>query len=498
MKRNKYILCLGAIFLIAACTDILETVPKSGIVTDASFFKTTADFDAFMYGIYIDIQGGFGGGSGVDQWITTTQFISGEMRGPDELRRPVGQTMTASQGKFLDIWKVYYKISAKANQILAKLPESKIPDADKTRLEGEALFFRGFAYYSIAAAFGNAPLILEPYKGSQNLMECTPEAQIWDQVITDFTAAVPKIPTKEVWGPVNLGRVSKGTVYAYLANAYMWMEDWAKAETASNSLIALGTYSLMPDVRSVFSLTNQNNVESIWEVQYRDIPDGNVTWNGHSAGSPLPENTAPRNIGNEWAPADGWGENVGSNKLGNSFEPGDDRRAKLLVMVGEKYKGELMKDTLLIPNTITQVNSSFSTKYWYGPAPAGVGANYSFGNNVPMFRYAEFLLNYAEILFHQGKTAQAYDQINLVRNRALLPDLAESADMATFMTALMKERRAELNFEVNWWWHLIRTKTAAKFLLDEYGDVMDPNWYKWPIPQAERDQNPNLCQNPGY
>jgi hypothetical protein len=498
MKKNKYILCLGVIFLIAACTDILETTPKSGIVSDASFFKTTADFDAFMYGIYIDVQGGFGGGYGVDAWISVTQFISGEMRGPDELRRPIDQAMTASNGSFLGMWNEYYKISAKANQILAKLPDAAIPDADKTRLEGEALFFRGFAYYNIAEAFGNAPLILTPYETSQNLMECTPEAQIWDQVVADFTAALPKIPTKEQWGTSNLGRVTKGTVYAYLANTYMWREDWANAETASNSLIALGTYSLMPDLRSVFSLANQNNVESIWEVQYRDIPDGNVTWNGHTAGSVLPEDCAPRNIGNEWAPAAGWGEMVGSNKLGNSFEPGDDRRATLLKMVGDKYKGELMTDTLLIPNTITQVHSSFSTKYWYGGSPAGSGATYSFGNNVPVFRYAEFLLNYAEILFHQGKTAQAYEQMNLVRARAKLPDLPESSDMATFMTALMKERRAELNFEPNWWWHLIRTKTADEFLLAEYGDVMNPNWYKWPIPQAERDQNPNLCQNEGY
>ncbi len=63
----------------------------------------------------------------------------------------------------------------------------------------------------------------------------------------------------------------------------MYKEDWTNAETASNSLIALGTYSLMPDVRSVFSLANQNNVESIFEVQYRDILNGKVNWNGNVA-----------------------------------------------------------------------------------------------------------------------------------------------------------------------------------------------------------------------
>ncbi len=123
--------------------------------------------------------------------------------------------MTASNGQISSFWKDFYKISSKANLVLAKLPDATIPEADKTRLEGEALFFRGFAYFNIARAFGSAPLILTPYDISQNIMECTPEAQIWDQVIADFTAAAAKIPAKEDWGSKNLGRATKGAVYAY-------------------------------------------------------------------------------------------------------------------------------------------------------------------------------------------------------------------------------------------------------------------------------------------
>jgi hypothetical protein len=497
MKKNKYILCLVAIFLIAACTDILETTPKSGIVNDASFFKTTADFDAFMFGAYIDVGGSFDG-SGVANWIRIGGNISQDIYSSDQIPKPITQYLTASNGYLSSYWKDFYKISAKANQILAKLPGADIPAEDKTRLEGEALFFRGFAYFNIARAFGNAPLILTPFDISQNIMECTPEAQIWDQVIADLTAAAPKIPALEDWGSDNLGRATKGAVYAFLANAYMYKEDWANAETASNSLIALGNYSLMPDVRSVFSLANQNNVESIFEVQYRDILNGKVNWNGNGeAGSVLPEYTSPRNIGNEWAPAAGWGEMTGNIKLADSFEPGDDRRAKLIVATGEEYTGELMTSTLVLPENATWDRSCFSTKYWYGPSDVP-GDDYLFRTNVPVMRYAEFLLNYAEILFKQGKTAQAYDQLNLVRERALLPDLAESADEATFMTALMKERRAELNFECNLWFHFTRTGTAANFLQSEHGVTWNPAWSKLPIPQSERDQNPNLCQNTGY
>jgi len=497
MKKIKYIiLCFGVIFMIAACKNFLDTTPKSGIVTDASFFKTTADFDSYIYGNYICLGGGSFAGTGVTQDITVTGFIMQDITGPDQIPKILAQFMSASNGSFSGIWSNAYNMNAKSNQLLARLKDATIPEADKTRLEGEALFFRGFSYFSLARAFGAVPLILKPYDSSQNFMKSTPEDSIWTQVILDFTKAASQLPTIAQWGTANVGRATKGAAYAFLANAYMYKKDWVNAEKASNSLIALNTYHLMPTVRSVFSLANANNVESILEVQYRDVSDGKINWSGHEVGNVLPTETAPRNIGSEWAPAAGWGEKSGNRKLAESFETGDDRRANLMVIPGEKYKGELMTTTLQLPLNPAWNKSCFSTKYWYGPQPAGF--SYLFGNNVPILRYAEFLLNYAEILFSNGKTTEGYAQLNLVRNRAKLPSLTASADQATFMTALMNERRHELNFEPNLWFHYTRTGTAAAYLLKEHGVTWNAAWSRFPIPQAERDQNQNLAQNPGY
>jgi hypothetical protein len=387
---------------------------------------------------------------------------------------------------------------AKSNQVLAKLTDATIPDADKVRLDGEAHLLRGFAYFNLARAFGSVPLLLTPYETSQNYVSCTTEDSVWDQVISDLTTATTEVPTREGWGAANLGRATKGTAYAFLANAYMYKKDWVNAEAASVSLINLNEYDLLPTVRSVFSETNPNNIESIFEVQYREISDGKVNWSGHEAGTSLPEQSSPRNIGSDWAPAGGWGELVANRKLADSYEAGDDRRKQLMKVAGEKYKGEKMKDTLLIPLDIAQPHAGFSTKYWLGPADSVAGATYEFKQNIPLMRYAEFLLNYAEILFMGGKTGDGYHEMNLVRERALLPDLPASADPDAFMTALMNERRHELNFEPNLWFHYTRTGTAANFLQTQYGITMNPAWYKFPVPQSERDQNPNLCQNTGY
>ena len=113
-------------------------------------------------------------------------------------------------------------------------------------------------------------------------------------------------------------------------------------------------------------------------------------------------------------------------------------------------------------------------------------------------RYAEFLLNYSEILFEQGDPTQAYAKLNLVRSRATLPNKITSTDRETFMKDLMNERRWELNNEPNLWFHYTRTGRAAGFLQSEYGVTYNAAWDKFPVPQGDRDQNPKLCQNTGY
>jgi hypothetical protein len=66
------------------------------------------------------------------------------------------------------------------------------------------------------------------------------------------------------------------------------------------------------------------------------------------------------------------------------------------------------------------------------------------------------------------------------------------------MRALMDERRWELGMEPNIWFHYTRTGRAAEFLAREYNITFNPIWFKFPIPQKDRNVNPNLCQNEGY
>ena len=69
-------------------------------------------------------------------------------------------------------------------------------------------------------------------------------------------------------------------------------------------------------------------------------------------------------------------------------------------------------------------------------------------------RYSEILLNYAECMIELGNNGEALQYINMIRNRALLPD-ATGADIRAEYDY---ERQIELVFEGNRWFDQRRWK----------------------------------------
>jgi len=98
---------------------------------------------------------------------------------------------------------------------------------------------------------------------------------------------------------------------------------------------------------------------------------------------------------------------------------------------------------------------------------------------------------YAEALLEKGRTAEATAQINEIRDRAGLPDLAGTATMAD----LMHEKRVELCFEPHRWFDIARWDIGATIFGSEWQD----KFKVFPIPQSEIDRTAGLIkQTTGY
>jgi len=148
-------------------------------------------------------------------------------------------------------------------------------------------------------------------------------------------------------------------------------------------------------------------------------------------------------------------------------------------------------------------------KYWDQEAEPGASSS---GNDFFNMRYSDILLMYAEALAEEngGPTAEAYDAINQVRRRArfdgdtgmerpgVLPDL-NGLSLQQFRDSVWLERRRELVWEGQRWFELVRTNRLVEKVkvVKPTSNVQDFH-VLFPIPQRERNINPNLTQNPGY
>ena len=147
---------------------------------------------------------------------------------------------------------------------------------------------------------------------------------------------------------------------------------------------------------------------------------------------------------------------------------------------------------------------------------------------LPLIRYAEILLNYAEASNESGNTAIAYDQLLLIRKRAgILPGSDGLYGLKASMTkdemreTLQNERMVELAYEDHRYFDVRRWKTAPQsqnFIMKairpiKTGSVFtyeiqpvaansvhtfNDAYYLFPIMQTELGKNANLLQNPGY
>ena len=144
-----------------------------------------------------------------------------------------------------------------------------------------------------------------------------------------------------------------------------------------------------------------------------------------------------------------------------------------------------------------------------------------------LYRMADAYLGYAEALNEvlDVPNAEVYKYVNMIRERAGIPDLKEGLSKEEMREAIQQERRVEFNCEGIRIEDLRRWKLAEKYLnvrlygmnhdgSEESDDVNNPQafykrtFYKerfydkrmnvWPVPQAQIDINPNLVQAPGY
>ena len=411
--------------------------------------------------------------------------------------------LTGGRDKF-GFWGVWYNTIYRANWILANVGNTKNISAEiLQRSINEAHFFRGVAYFMLVNYFGGVPLfthIISPEEAKK--IPRAKAEEVWQQVESDLLKAAgldedlnqsgTPLPSK---GTHEMGRITKGAALGFLARVYLYQEEYEKTERIVDMIIDLDRYDLNPDFGANWDNMQENGIESIFEIQYKagETGYGYGMWPGNQING----NTANA----AFAPGGrGWNNYVASPHVDTLFEKNsegeeDKRRVMTIFRVGDTYPFNPDHEYYLTndkdPNGYTI--SKYVLRNDIISVQQDINDLLDADNNLPIIRYAEILLIHAEALYHNGKTAVAYEQLNKIRERAGLDPLDGTED---FMERLIHERRIELAFEGHRYLDLKRWGLLEE-VLGPYGYRKETNGLL-PIPLTEMDLNQSLNQNKGY
>jgi hypothetical protein len=135
----------------------------------------------------------------------------------------------------------------------------------------------------------------------------------------------------------------------------------------------------------------------------------------------------------------------------------------------------------------------------FTPDPNGLGSRH--GNDMPILRYAEVLINRAEALNElSGPNQESIDLLNEVRRRSNAPDynLADFATKESLRDQILVERGWEFHAEGHRRRSLIRHGSFISGAQARGKTNAQPHHVLFPIPEQELDSNTSLEQNPGY
>ena len=447
--KNKIqnILFLGVLLLAVSCSKKLDTVPRQTI-DEKDALKTPSDVQVALVGAYADMGDAdvYGGRSFLNPDLLgdfNELNWTGTFQGMTQIKN---KTIPVDNAFVRDTWLDSYAAINDANNVLSALDVITVQTA-KDRTEGEAKFIRGSMLFDLVRLFAKAYNDGNPATNDGVVIVTTPTRGITaadqrprNKVSEVYTQLIQDLMDAEAKLPATNGFfANKWAAAAMLARVYLQKGDYANARDAANRVIAGGAYSLRPTYAGAFpnalSAPVANTSEDVFAMQVTLTQGTNSFYTFYSSSGRGDIQIKPAHLA--------------------LYEVGDARRALFYTSGGSTFTGK------------------HEARY----------------GNVHVIRLAEMYLIRAETNLRLGTAVGATSDQDLNRIRARV-GLAPKT--GAVLSDILSERKLELMFE-GFTLHDIKRLQGTVGLLP----WNDPKLV-YPIPQRERNANPNLTQNQGY
>ena len=535
---------LAVLILLSSCDEFLTTPPVDRLSVE-SFYTTPDAAIMAVNAIYSTLSG--------DYPMKHIADFGSQLENGDDLFGYVSG----------DIYSRSYQGIYTANLAIANIPDIDFGGRDdvKNTLMAEARTLRAWFYYQLSLYLGPVIMITESSKYEDMFSYERPrDIEVTRSFIrNELIASIPYLPPRKE--TVN-GRVSVDFARFVLAEEYMLEKKWVEAEKYLMDIMKTQDYGLLPDFWDIASYDTklakcdayEFNNESIFEVSFIEGLDGySHGWfdqltPGACSGKAyrierqkLDESFFRRTFLNEyrvdtfvttkketWVDRQygDWIEVDSGTEAHKPYYGEDPRRIPTIITYGDEL---ICVETPEVYSIMDKTNTSKNgpdfllRKYWPTSAVSFAGLR---GRNFILMRYAQVILDYAEVQFHLGNEGPAYDYLNMVRGRAwagfpeaewkrsATSDLYPTSDWSIyvkapllakgydkFMVDLIHEYILEFCTEgistpmmMRWG----NRPDMALYVLDEDPNDVYPDqiYYGWP--ESEIAENPNIWQNPGF
>jgi len=492
--KQKILYTIAAIFIIFTygCKKFLNITPQSNTGTVVSFYKNETDVLYALTAAYADLQSP---SLYRDNLVLMTDVRSDDLSSFSNAGSNAGREYSikifsarSDNQIFRNVWAKLYETIYRCNNVIkyaSIVNSAKL----KAQYEAEARFIRALCYFNIVRLWGDAPLVLTPLSPEEIAASVrNTTSEIYSAIELDLQFASDINNLSKSFSGLNSGRATSLAAKALLAKVYIHQKKWPDAAQLLEKLINTdntGTHQLLPDIANVFSTAPPHGSSASVFAAY-------TGWKPQTMNKEiLFEILFNKDIANEGRNALVYYTNqadineVFKSSNSNSLYTAQDRRSDLMLSM----KGTNNDNNLLVKYADIQNSQG------------------QFGYCIPVLRWADVLLMYAESLnevsYSDNAANPALKALNDVRTRSCPTcaySMSELPDQSAFRNAVLLERRLEFPMEMQRWFDLVRTDEAIK-AIQKIGITITQKDLLFPIPNSEivlRNDPANFPQNPGY
>ncbi len=510
---NRVVIILLAGLLIAGCNEDQLNLENPNAYTEDNYFTNAEQcvqaVNAAYAGLYF--QGLF-----AREYYFIFDLLGNEAEQAPPLQGALAEfsqyTFGPTNEHINRLWRSCYRIILRSNLVFDKVGQW-VPSSDneanlRERLLGEAAFLRAWSYFELATLFGRVPV---KDSWDDRYEYSTPRAdsmgQIWSLIEKDLLHAAEALPVK--YDYTDLGRATRGAAIALLGKMYLFNRKWQEAVDEFRILESFPfNYDLIDNYEENFLSVNENNKESVFEVQLEYVEGastfymfgGQEFWGGGGT-----HNGRAMEYGwNDW-------QNVFISEAAvNAFTYEDES--------GNKFIDPRSSMTFYGPAS-RGGDTDYCNHCANGalPYPLESGLRWKKYNeyeykekeglpqssiNARIIRYADVLLMQAEALIELNGLDEALVLINRVRQRAGAFLYSTLGDQENARFLLRRERQIELCGEQHRYFDLVRwgmlqetINTEKNSENAEWKNRVRAKHVLFPIPQSEKDLNPLVAED---